>query len=126
MTRWKRRSTRPATERLITWHAIADAVAKVRRAARRRPPRVSPRPPRVLRSRRGNAMASRAGSAVAKMRAKYEKGRVGSKSKTGRSECSQAVSDWKTHGMTAAIAAVLGKCHAKGHAEAGQALAQHK
>lgn len=37
---------------------------------------------------------------------------VSGRSKTGNPECSQAMSDWKTSGMTSAIAAILGKCRA--------------
>jgi hypothetical protein len=35
---------------------------------------------------------------------------VSARSKTGHAPCSQAMSAWKTTGMTAAIAAILGKC----------------
>lgn len=38
---------------------------------------------------------------------------VSAKSKTGDPACSAAMSDWKTSGMTSAIAAILGKCRAK-------------
>lgn len=38
---------------------------------------------------------------------------VSKRSKTGDPACSQAMSQWKTTGMTAAVAAVLGKCRAK-------------
>jgi len=41
---------------------------------------------------------------------------VSAKSKTGDSQCSQAVSDWKRNGMTPLLAAILGKCRASAHA----------
>ena len=59
---------------------------------------------------------------------------VSAKSKTGATECSAAMSAWKTSGMTPAIAAILGKCRsmayqrgrASGARTAGnEARAQH-
>lgn len=62
-------------------------------------------------------------------------GRMASaRSKTGDPACSQAMSDWKTKGMSAAVAAVLGRCRAAArtkrqaetHANVGRDLAaQH-
>lgn len=40
---------------------------------------------------------------------------VSAKSKTGDPQCSQAMSDWKRNGMTAAVAAILGKCRSKAY-----------
>jgi hypothetical protein len=53
---------------------------------------------------------------------------VSKRSRTGDPACSQAMSDWKTKGMSPAIAAVLGKCRARArlqgkatdHANAGR------
>lgn len=54
---------------------------------------------------------NRAGQSALLQRSKS--GRLSSKkSKTGDPKCSQAMSDWKTKGMTPAIAAVLGRCRA--------------
>ena len=59
---------------------------------------------------------------------------VSAKSKTGNPMCSQAMSAWKTSGMTPAVAAVLGKCRAMAYqkkrargarAAGNEARAQH-
>lgn len=59
---------------------------------------------------------------------------VSAKSRTGRSECSSAMSQWKTSGMTPQVAAILGKCRAIAHqknraagarAAGNEAKAQH-
>ena len=54
--------------------------------------------------------------AVKIQKAASGKGHASSRSRTGDPACSSAMSDWKTKGMTPAIAAILGKCRAKAHA----------
>jgi hypothetical protein len=63
------------------------------------------------------AVRASAGKNPGKGKPKYERGHVGKGSKTGKAECSQAMSAWKTSGSTPEIQATLGKCRSAVHAK---------